>query len=55
MPDIDWISGADASWYKRVLAVLQRDFPRIADEVWSRAIIENAAEQAARGEVTKDA
>ena len=44
----DWASTADPAWYKRVLAVLDRDFPETADAVWSRAIAENHAEIAAR-------
>jgi hypothetical protein len=38
----DWLTGADPSWFPRVLAVLQRDYPEIADKIWSTAIGENA-------------
>lgn len=46
----DWVTGADPSWFPRVLRVLQRDWPEIASEAWSRAIAENAAETRSRGE-----
>jgi hypothetical protein len=36
----DWVTGADPSWFPRVLQVLQRDFPNISDRVWSVAIRE---------------
>jgi len=39
---------ANPSWYPRVLRTLARDYPEINDEVWSRAIGENAAEQCER-------
>jgi hypothetical protein len=41
---------ANPSWYPRVLRTLARDYPEINDEVWSRAIGENAAEQVAARE-----
>jgi hypothetical protein len=40
----DWVKGSDPSWWPRVLTVLQRDHPQVADIVWSTAISENAAE-----------
>lgn len=48
----DWLTGADPSWFPRVLAVLQRDFPDIADGAWSTAIGENAAAQAEHQRLT---
>lgn len=45
---INWLGGADPSWYGRVLAVLHRDYPDIETQVWSTAISENAAEQVAK-------
>ena len=47
---INWLAGADPSWYGRVLAVLHRDHPDIETQVWSTAIGENAAELTARRE-----
>ena len=41
---------ANPSWWPRVLNVLARDYPKINDEVWSRAIGENAAERVAERE-----
>ena len=48
----DWLTGADPSWYPLVLAVLQRDFPDIADGAWSTAIGENAARHAQSDRMT---
>ena len=47
-------SEANPSWWPRVLNVLARDYPKINDEVWSRAIGENAAEQVAEREAAGD-
>ena len=46
--DTDWLATSDPTWYPRVLAILQRDFPDAADMAWSTAISENAAEQIAK-------
>lgn len=43
-------AAANPSWWPRVLDVLARDYPEINDKVWSTAIGENAAEQAAKTE-----
>lgn len=37
-----FIDTADPSWYKQVLEVLDRDYPKISDKVWGTAISENA-------------
>lgn len=36
---------ADRSWFPRVLGILQRDYPEIAEECWDKAITENAIMQ----------
>ena len=38
---------ANPCWWPKVLNVLARDYPKINDEAWSRAIGENAAERVA--------
>jgi hypothetical protein len=43
-----FIESADPSWYRRVLEVLDRDYPKISDEVWMSAISENSAEMVAK-------
>jgi len=45
----NWVEGADPSWFPRVLWVLQRDYPEVADTVWSTAIGENAERLASCG------
>lgn len=48
MPETaSWVSTADPSWHKRVLTVLERDWPEIARQAWSRTIAESDAEIAA--------
>ncbi len=47
---INWLAGADPSWYGRVLGILHRDYPEVETQVWSTAVGENAAEQVARRE-----
>lgn len=40
-----WIDTSDPSWYKRVLTKLEEKYPIIAEQVWSEAVSDNAAEQ----------
>ena len=46
---------ANPSWFPKVLHVLARDYPKINDEVWSRAIGENAAKLVAEREAAGNA
>lgn len=47
--------GAHPSWYPRVLRTLERDYPKISDEVWKTAVTENARENVARREAEEAA
>ena len=45
---INWLAGADPSWYGQVLEILHRDYPDIETQAWSTSVGENAAEQVAK-------